>query len=86
MPSRSRLTRRRSEAPFVRPSARPEPLAAALRSSREALTELEERLDGLLAALRGPGDSLRAAAVRVSGATSDAGAALSQLGLLARGR
>jgi hypothetical protein len=85
VPSRSRLTVRRSEAPLVRG----EPLAAALRSSREALTELEDRLDGLLAALRGPGDSLRAAAVRVSGATSDAGAAiaaLSRAGALARGR
>src|SRR5580765_6578758 len=80
VPARSRLTVRRSEAPLVRG----EPLATALRSSREALTELESRLDGLLAALRGPGDSLRAAAVRVSGATEDAGAALAMLGALAR--
>lgn len=82
VPARSRLTVRRSEAPFVRG----EPLAVALRSSREALTELEDRLDGLLAALRGPGESLRAAAVRVSGATSDAGAAIAHLGALARRR
>jgi hypothetical protein len=80
VPARSRLTVRRSEAPLVRT----EPLATALRSSREALAEVEARLDGLLAALRGPGDGLRAAAMRVSGATSDAGAALAQLGLLAR--
>jgi len=82
VPARSRLTVRRSEAPLVRG----EPLGAALRSSREALTELEQRLDGLLAALRGPGDSLRVAAMHVSGATDEAGAALATLGALARHR
>jgi hypothetical protein len=80
VPTRSRLTVRRSEAPMVRA----EPLAAALRSSREALAEVEARLDGLLAALRGPSEGLRAAAMCVSGATTDAGVALARLGTLAR--
>ena len=58
-------------------------LAAALRSSREALVDLEGQLDALLAAVRGAG-SVRAAADRVSGATLDADAALARLGTLAR--
>jgi hypothetical protein len=76
------MTVRRSEAPLVRGSQ----MAAALRSSREALVDLQGQLDGLLAALRGPGAALRAAAVRLDGATADAGAAIAQLGVLARGR
>ncbi|HVX93919.1 MAG TPA: hypothetical protein VHK47_03320 [Polyangia bacterium] len=79
VPARSRMTVRRSEAPLVRGSQ----LAAALRSSREALTDLEDQLDALLAAVRGAG-SVRAAADRVSGATADAGAALARLGTVAR--
>ena len=74
------MTVRRSEAPLVRQGQ----LAAALRSSREALTDLQGELDALLAAVRG-GGSVRDAAARVSGATADAGAALSRLGTLARG-
>jgi hypothetical protein len=75
------MTVRRSEAPLVRGSQ----LAAALRSSREALTDLQGELDALLAAVRG-GAPLHDAAARVSGATADAGAALARLGTLARGR
>jgi hypothetical protein len=75
------MTVRRSQAPLVRNGQ----ISAALRSSREALTDLEGELDALLAAVRG-GGSLRAAADRLSGATADAGAALARLGLLARGR
>jgi hypothetical protein len=80
VPSRSRMTVRRSEAPFVRGTQ----LQAALRSSREALTDLEGQLDALLSAVRAPGDSLRVAAERVSGATLEADAALARLGTLAR--
>jgi hypothetical protein len=79
VPARSRMTVRRSQAPLVRGSQ----LAAALRSSREALTDLEDQLDALLAAVRG-GGSVRAAADRVSGATADAGAALARLGTVTR--
>jgi hypothetical protein len=75
------MTVRRRAAPLVRQGQ----LAAALRSSREALTDLQGELDALLAAVRG-GGSLSDAADRLSGATSDAGAALAQLGTLARRR
>ena len=80
VPARSRMTVRRSEAPLVRGSQ----LAAALRSSREALTDLESQLDALLAAVRGPAGSLKSASDRVSGATREAGAALARLGSLSR--
>ncbi|HTA19811.1 MAG TPA: hypothetical protein VK989_10990 [Polyangia bacterium] len=80
VPARSRMTVRRSEAPLVRGSQ----LAAALRSSREALTDLEGQLDALLAAVRGPAGALQSASDRVSGATREAGAALARLGTLAR--
>jgi hypothetical protein len=73
------MTIRRREAPLVRQSQ----LAAALRSSREALVDLEGQLDALLAAVRGAG-SVGAAADRVSGATVEASAALARLGTLAR--
>jgi hypothetical protein len=76
------MTVRRSEAPLVRGSQ----LAGALRSSREALTNLEGQLDALLAAVRGPAGSLRSAADRVSGATHEAGAALARLDALSRQR
>jgi ABC-type transporter Mla subunit MlaD len=84
VPARSRMTLRRSEAPLVRGGQ----LAGALRSSREALTSLEDQLDALLAAVRAPraDDALRTAAARVSGATSDASEALARLGTLARRR
>ena len=72
--------RRGGQAPLVRGSQ----LAAALRSSREALVDLESQLGALLAAVRGPEATLRAAADRVSGATADAGAALARLGSVAR--
>ena len=73
------MTVRRREAPLVRQGQ----LAAALRSSREALVDLEGQLDALLAAVRGDG-SVRVAADRVAGATLDANAALARLGTLAR--
>jgi hypothetical protein len=76
------MTVRRSEAPLVRTSQ----LQAALRSSRETLTDLESQLDALLAAVRGPGSGLRAASERVTNATQDAGAAMERLGTLARRR
>jgi hypothetical protein len=60
-------------------------MAAALRQSREALTDLEGQLDALLAAVRA-GGPLRPAAEGISDATADAGAALARLGTLARGR
>ena len=69
------MTVRRREAPLLRQGQ----LAAALRSSREALVDLEGQLDALLAAVRGAG-SVRAAAERVSGATNDADAAIARLG------
>jgi|SRR5579862_9845730 len=88
VPARSRLTVRRSEAPLVRGSK----LATALRSSREALLDLEGQLDALLAAVRSPRDPhdpiavLQATSDRVSGATLAADAALGRLGTLARRR
>jgi hypothetical protein len=75
------MTVRRSEAPLVRASQ----LGDALRSSREALTDLEGRLDALLAAVRG-GGSLRAASDGVSSATAAASTAVARLGTLARPR
>jgi hypothetical protein len=85
VPARSRMTVRRSEAPLVRGSK----LATALRSSREALLDLEGQLDALLTAVRGPHDqidALLATSERVSGATGVADAALGRLGTLARRR
>jgi hypothetical protein len=73
------MTVRRREAPLVRQGQ----LAAALRSSREALVDLQGQLDALLAAVRGAG-SVGAAADRLAGATVDASAALARLGTLAR--
>jgi hypothetical protein len=80
IPARSRMTVRRSEAPLVRQGQ----LAAALRSSREALTDLEGQLEALLVALRAPRATLAAQAHEVAGATADASAALARLGALAR--
>jgi hypothetical protein len=77
------MTVRRSRAPLYRQ----DPLAAVLRSSREALTDIEGQLDALLMALRDPGRALEAgAADRLSGATLDAGSAIAALGALARRR
>jgi hypothetical protein len=59
-------------------------VAAALRSSREALLDIEGQLDALLAALRDPAGALDArAADRLRGATRDAGTALATLGAAA---
>jgi hypothetical protein len=69
------MTVRRRVAPLVRQGQ----LAAALRSSREALVDLQGQLDALLAAVRGAG-SVSAAADRVSSATLDADAAIARLG------
>jgi hypothetical protein len=69
------MTVRRNQAPLVRQGQ----LAAALRSSREALTDLEGQLEALLAALHGPPGALAARASGVAGATSTAGAALERL-------
>jgi hypothetical protein len=77
------MTVRRSRAPLYRQ----DPLAAALRSGREALTDIEGQLDALLTALRDPGRTLEGgAADRLSGATRDAGSAIAALGALARRR
>jgi hypothetical protein len=83
VPARSRLIVRRSEAPLVRGG----PLAAALRSSREALAAVEGQLDALLAALRDPvGGPDATAADRLSGAAARAGSAVASLAALARRR
>lgn len=69
-PARSRLTRAQPSAPLRR-----DRLTEALRSSREAVTDLERQLDSLLAALRGSGvpalgdvEDLRRATNRASAA------------------
>ena len=79
------MTIRRNQAPLVRQGQ----LQAALRSSREALTDLEAELGALLAALHGPAAALAARAGVVAGATSAAGDAIERLaraGALARRR
>jgi hypothetical protein len=56
-------------------------LAAALRASREALSDIEGQLDALLAVLRDPAGRLDArAAEQLRGATRQAGTALARLG------
>jgi hypothetical protein len=83
VPARSRMTvrRRRAEVPLPRTTQ----LAAALRSSREALSDLEGQLDALLAALRDPASTPDAAAAeRLHGAARQAGSAMASLGALAR--
>jgi hypothetical protein len=69
-PARSRLTRAQPSAPLRR-----DRLKDALRTSREAVTDLEHQLDTLLAALRASGvpalddvDDLRRATNRASAA------------------
>jgi hypothetical protein len=72
------VTVRRSGANLVRSS-----LAAALRSGREALVDIEGQLDDLLAALRDPGRRIDAAAPeRLRGAAEQAGDALAWLAAL----
>jgi hypothetical protein len=84
VPARSRMSvRRGSQAPLVRSSQ----LAAALRTSREALTDLQGQLDTLLAALRDSSAAPEAGlADRLHGTTCRAGAAIAELGTLARQR
>ena len=76
VPTRSRVTLRRADAPLGRSAT----LAVALRDSRAALSQLEGELGDILAALRGP-DSRPAADApdRLKGATSAADAALRSL-------
>ncbi|HVR61498.1 MAG TPA: hypothetical protein VMU50_06345, partial [Polyangia bacterium] len=58
---------------------------AALRASREALTDIEGQLDAVLAALRDPARALDARAPeRLHGAAQHAGSALAALTELAR--
>ncbi|HVZ73294.1 MAG TPA: hypothetical protein VHJ20_13025 [Polyangia bacterium] len=76
------MTVRRNRAPLVRQGQ----LAAALRSSREALTDLEGELDALLAALRSAPATLAARANGVADATAGASAALARLGALGRAK
>lgn len=55
-------------------------VAVALRTSREALSDIEGQLDALLAALRDPAAALdKRAPDRLRGATQDAGTALASL-------
>jgi hypothetical protein len=83
LPVRSRVTVRRAGVGgrVVRSTA----MAAALRASREALTDIEGQLEALLAVLRDPGAALDASVPeRLQGATRDAGSALATLTELAR--
>ncbi len=78
MPAESRVVARRAAGAGLQRSV---DLAAALRSSREALVDIEGQLDALLAALRDPAAPLDARAPdRLRGATRDAGTALATLG------
>jgi len=55
-------------------------ISTALRTSREALTDIESQLDALLSALRDPAAALdKRAPDRLRGATQDAGTALASL-------
>jgi hypothetical protein len=81
VPSRSRVTLRRGEAPLGRSAT----LAAALRDSRAALSRLEGELGDILSALRDARSCPDAAAPeRLRGATSAADAALTSLRAFAR--
>jgi hypothetical protein len=60
-------------------------MAAALRASREALTDIEGQLEALLAVLREPAGVPEATAPeRLHGAARNAGSALAALTALAR--
>ena len=82
MPAASRVAVRRGAASLrgnlnVRSGS---DVATALRTSREALSDIEGQLDALLAALRDPAAALdRRAPDRLRGATQDAGTALASL-------
>ena len=81
LPARSRVTRRRSEAPLLRTAT----LVAALSDSRTALCRLTCELEAILTALR---DSAvrpdEAAADRLRGAARAADVAFASLGAFAR--
>ena len=84
MPATSRVAVRRGAASLrgnvrVRATASVD-VATALRTSREALTDIEGQLDALLAALRDPTAALdKRAPDRLRGATQNAGTALASL-------
>jgi hypothetical protein len=84
VPATSRVAVRRGAAGLrgnanVRAAAKVD-VAAALRTSREALTDIEGQLDALLAALRNPAAALdKRAPDRLRGATQNAGTALASL-------
>ena len=81
MPASSRVTLRRETTSLPRSVD----LAAALRSSREALLDIQGQLDVLLAVLRDPTAAPDAAAPdRLRGAAREAGTALAALNALAR--
>ncbi len=83
MPAASRVAVRRSAAGLRGDLSTRAPgvdVATALRTSREALTDIEGQLDALLAALRDPAAALdKRAPDRLRGATRDAGTALASL-------
>jgi hypothetical protein len=75
------VTVRRSEAPLLRSSN----LAAALKDSRVALSQLQGELDAILSALRDPSAAPdMASADRLSGAARAADTAFASLGAFAR--
>ena len=81
VPARSRVTLRRSEAPLLRSAS----LAAVLRESRTAISQLEGELEAILTALRDPAVRPDAAvADRLRGAARVADAAFASLGAFAR--
>jgi len=76
LPAASRVTRR----PVTSAPRSVDVVAAALRSSREALQDIEGQLDALLAVLRDPTAAPDAAAPdRLRGAAREAGTALASL-------
>jgi len=76
VPARSRVTVRRAEAPLQRSGT----MAAALRDSRAALSDLQGQLDALLSTLRDPAGRPDASAPdRLRGATAAAEQALASL-------
>ncbi len=83
MPAASRVAVRRGAAGLrgnVNTRAAGVDVATALRTSREALSDIEGQLDALLAALRDPAAALdKRAPDRLRGATQDAGTALASL-------
>jgi hypothetical protein len=77
VPASSRVTVRRTQAPFARTAT----LAAALRDGRAALHRIEGELEALLATLREPGAQPGVdAADRLRGALESARAVVGRLG------